>query len=88
MDSIQQEPIHLKFQKKKQTPADFFLTLFNEEVGDKLLRETIQRYVEDRLAEILTLLHDKPVFIMGKNGFPNWKPVTVEEEKSYCIISF
>ncbi len=88
MDSIQQEPIHHKFQRKKLSPTDFFLTVYDPEKGDKLLRETIAKYVEDKLAEILSLLPGKPVFIMGKNGFPNWKPITVEEEKATVLFHF
>ena len=88
MDSIQQEPIHLKFQRKKQTPAEFFLSVFEEEKGDKLLKEVIENYVEIRLAEILELIKGKPTFIMGKNGFPNWKPITVEEEKASILFHF
>ncbi len=88
MDSIQQEPIHLKFQRKKLTPEDFFFSIFDKEKGDAILRETIERYVEEKLSEILSLLPGKPVFIMGKNGFPNWKPVTVEQRKASVLFHF
>ena len=88
MDSIQQDQIITKFLKKRESPDEFFFRVYDKNTGDKLLQETISRYIEDKLSEILSLIGDKRVFIMGKNGEPTWKEVFPQKEKATVLFHF
>ena len=59
MDEIQQESVQNKFINSRANPDDFFLKTYHPESGDKALQEAIYRYVEKRMAEILSLLIGK-----------------------------
>jgi hypothetical protein len=61
IDQIQQDAVYKRFCTKKMTLADFFLKTFDPEKGDKTLQETIQRYIQTRMAKILDLLQNKKV---------------------------
>lgn len=88
MDKIQQDQIITKFLQKRESPDDFFFRVYDKEKGDKLLQETISRYIEEKLSEILNLLQGKRVFIMGKNNEPIWKEVFIQEEKAKVLFHF
>lgn len=88
MDEIQQDRIANKFQKKRQKPEDFFLKVYDKQVGDKLLQSEIDSYVERRRSKILSLISGKRVFEMGKDGEPTWKEIEVLEEKASVLFHF
>ena len=88
MDKIQQDQIINKFLHKRESPDEFFFRVYDKEKGDKHLQETIARYIEEKLSEILNLLIGKRVFIMGKNGEPTWKEVFVQENKAKVLFHF
>lgn len=88
MDSMQQDVVLKKFYNKKITPADFFLKVYNKEKGDKLLQDSINQYLEFRRSEILSLIGDKRLFVMGKDGEPAWKEVEVQKEKATVLFHF
>lgn len=88
MDKIQQDQIITKFLQKRESPNEFFFRVYDKETGDKHLQETIARYIEDKLSEILKLLIGKRVFIMGKNEDPTWKEVFVQEKKAKVLFHF
>ncbi len=88
MDSIQQDVILNKFYNKKISPADFFLKVYDKEKGDKLLQDTIAAYIERRKADILSNMYDRHLYIMGKDGEPAWKKVTVPKEKASVLFHF
>ncbi len=79
MDSIQPEAIIKKFYNKKITPTDFFLKIYHKEKGDKPLQEAIANYIDAKkakiLALILTLTHQKRLFVMGTDGNPTWQEI-------------
>ena len=79
MDNIQPEAIIKKFYNKKITPTDFFLKIYHKEKGDKPLQEAIESYIDAKkakiLALILTLTHQKRLFVMGTDGNPAWQEV-------------
>jgi SNF2 family DNA or RNA helicase len=88
IDQIQQDAVFKRFCPKKMPLADFFLKTFDPEKGDKVLQETIQQYVQSRMAKILDLLAGKPVFIMGKDGEPTWKKILLDEQKATVLFHF
>jgi hypothetical protein len=89
IDQIQQEAVVKKFSTKRVSVTDFFLKTFDPEKGDKVLQDTICRYVQGRMARILELLrHDKQVFIMGKDGEPTWKDIKMAPEKASILFHF
>ncbi|KAA5546553.1 DEAD/DEAH box helicase [Adhaeribacter rhizoryzae] len=89
IEQIQQEAVMKKFAVKKTTVADFFLKTFDPEKGDKVLQDTICRFVQGRMAKILDLLrHNKQVFIMGKDGEPTWKEIKLASEKASILFHF
>ena len=88
MDSIQQDVVYKKFNKKKLKPTEFFLKTFDKEKGDKVLQEAIHNYIDHKKSLILPLLHDKEVYIMGNDGEPAWKKVEMPEEKASVLFHF
>ena len=88
MDSIQQDVVYKKFNKKKLTQPDFFLKVFDKEKGDKALQEAIINYVDFKKSLILPLLYGKEVYIMGNDGEPAWKRVDVPDKKASVLFHF
>ena len=88
MDSMQQELIANHFSKKKVKSEEFFLKVYDKQVGDKLLQSEIDRYVENRRAVIMPLLYNKNVFEMGPDGEPSWHPIKVLKEKATVLFHF
>lgn len=90
IDQIQQDAVLKRFStKKKLTPVDFFLKVYDPEKGDKALQEEIAHYVQGRMSKILELLrHGKETFIMGKDGEPTWKRITLAQERATVLFHF
>jgi SNF2 family DNA or RNA helicase len=88
MDQIQQEYIILKFYKKKIKPEQFFLKVFDQSNGDPLLQKAILEYIERKRSEILSLLEDKMIFEMGRDGEPAWKNIVWQKEKASVLFHF
>ncbi|MGD1843475.1 MAG: DEAD/DEAH box helicase [Thermonemataceae bacterium] len=90
MDSIQPEVIIKKFYNKKISSTDFFLKVYDKEKGDTLLQEAIERYIEDKKSKILHLIkqHEKRLFVMGTDGNPTWKKVTIDEAPATVLFHF
>jgi hypothetical protein len=88
IDQVQQDAVLKRFSPKKKSPADFFLKVYDSERGDKNLQDTISHYIQGRMGKILDLLHDKMTFIMGKDGEPTWKRITIAPEKASVLFHF
>lgn len=88
IDQVQQDAVFKKFAVKKTTLAEFFFKTYDPVKGDKALQENINHYVQVRMAKILDLLKGKFTFIMGKDGEPTWKRITVAEEKATVLFHF
>ncbi|MGY2130696.1 DEAD/DEAH box helicase [Hymenobacter sp. HD11105] len=87
-DQIQQDCVLKEFWPKKTTPADFFLKIYDPEKGDKGLQEQIARYVQERMGQILARLGGKCVFIMGKDGEPTWREISLADEPASVLFHF
>lgn len=89
IDSIQQDAIFKKFGgTKKRTIVDFFLKTYDVQKGDKALQELITDYIERVKAEIMPLLLNKQLFIMGSDGNPVWQKVDVLSESATVLFHF
>ncbi|MEP0986423.1 DEAD/DEAH box helicase [Ekhidna sp.] len=88
MDQIQQDQVANHFQKKRQKPEEFFLKVYDEQTGDKVLQNEIEGYIERRRSQILALIHGKRLFEMGKDGEPTWKEIEVVDEKATVLFHF
>ncbi|MCC9165429.1 DEAD/DEAH box helicase [Pontibacter harenae] len=88
IDQIQQDAVLKKFSPKRVSPADFFLKVYDAERGDKTLQEAIAHYIQVRMDKILSLLQNKMTFIMGKDGEPTWKQITLAPEKATVLFHF
>jgi SNF2 family DNA or RNA helicase len=87
-DAIQQDEILKKFNQKKSSPQDFFQKIFDEEKGDKLLRDTILSYIDNYKREIFNHIKHKPLFTMGTDGIPTWKEIIVVQESAKAYFHF
>ncbi|MBT9392193.1 DEAD/DEAH box helicase [Hymenobacter sp. NST-14] len=87
-DQISQDAVIKEFWAKKTTPADFFLKIYDADKGDKGLQDAICHYVQDRMAQILSRLKNKQVFIMGKDGEPTWREISVAPERASVLFHF
>lgn len=89
IDALSQEVITHKFSGKRTLkPEEYFLKIYSKTKGDEIVQGAIESYIEAKKAEILDLLVDKPVFEMGSDGEPTWKPITVAEEKASVLFHF
>jgi SNF2 family DNA or RNA helicase/uncharacterized protein YihD (DUF1040 family) len=89
IDSIQQEAIFKKFGgAKKRTIVDFYLKTYDPQKGDKALQELISDYIERIKTEMMPLLLNKQLFIMGNDGNPIWQKITVLPEKATVLFHF
>ena len=87
-EAIQQEIVAKKFNTKKQPPLDFFLKVFDSEKGDKLLKETINDYMEKHRSDILERLLSKKSYIMSNDGDPTWKAINTIQEGAKAYFNF
>lgn len=87
-DAIQPEEIHRKFGDKKLKINDFFLKVYDKNKGSEELQGIIENYLERYKAQILEKLIGKRVFIMGTDGEPTWKEVTIEPQKATVLFHF
>lgn len=88
MDEMQQKAVFNHFHKKKLRLDEFFLKVYNKSNPDTLLQEEIDRYLEKRRAKILSLIHGKLIFEMGKDGEPTWKPIELADQKATVLFHF
>ena len=87
-DELQQDAVIKEFWPRKTTAADFFLKIYHPEKGDKPLQEAIARYVQVRLGELLAGLAGKQVFIMGRDGEPTWRELTLAPPPASVLFHF
>lgn len=88
MDKMHQERVVNKFSKNGIKPEDFFLKHFTDDEKNKLIKGEINRYMERLRANIMERLVGKPVFEMGSDGEPTWKPLKVMPKKATVLFHF
>ena len=83
LEETEQGHIIKRFYKKPIRPIEFFTKIFDEK-----LNEVIRPKIEKKIAEALKLLKGKPLFVMGKEGWPVDKSVTIAEEEATVLFHF
>ncbi len=77
IDSMQQDAIMRRYSKKHTSLSDFFVKQYKEDKGG--IKEQIDLYLEKQRALLLSKLVGKPIYEMGKDGYPadgelQWAP--------------
>jgi len=89
-DSLQTETIIKKFYTKKIHQNEFFLKIYDKNKGDKPLQEAIETHLDEKIAQILSLIQEKhkKFFIMGTDGNPIWKAIELVDEPVSVLFHF
>ena len=88
IDASHQEVIWKKFSAKKLTPAEFMARTYDPQKGDKPLQDLIAGYLEKIRAEMMPLLHQRRLFVMGNDGNPIWQEIEILTEKATVLFHF
>lgn len=83
LEEIEQNNIIKKYARKPVRAMDFF-----EKHLDKKLYEYIRDNIERRLLEALRLLPGKPLYLMGKSGYPAERELTIADEPASVLFHF
>jgi SNF2 family DNA or RNA helicase len=88
IDTIQQNYILRKFNNTRLKPADYFIKIYKSENPDFETQNRISRFIEEKKAEIFSLMHGKLLFEMGADGEPTWKSIGVMPGKASILFHF
>ncbi|MDX2196327.1 MAG: SNF2-related protein [Cytophagales bacterium] len=88
IDAIQPDAIHHKFGDRKLKTNEFFLKIYDKNKGNDEVQNLIENYLEIYKTQILELLEDKRLFIMGKDGEPTWKEIFIQKQKATVLFHF
>jgi superfamily II DNA or RNA helicase len=83
LEEIEQGSLIKKFYKKPIRPFEFFTKIFNEQLFD-----TIRPKIEKRMAEALSLMGDKPLYLMSKEGYPAERKLQIASEPATVLFHF
>ncbi|WP_257666199.1 DEAD/DEAH box helicase [Parapedobacter tibetensis] len=83
LDEVEQTNIIKRYHKKPVRPVDFFSKFF-----DKKLFEYIRPKIEMRLLQALELLKDKPLFLMGKDGYAAEQQLEIAPQPASVLFHF
>ena len=79
------EQAHLikRFHKKPIRPIEYFGTIFNEELLD-----IFRVRIEKKTIEALAMMHDRAIFLMGKEGWPVERQLQIASEPASVLFHF
>ncbi len=83
LEETEQGHLIKRFYKKPIRPVEFFTKIF-----DQKLHDVIRPKIEKKLAEALRLLDGKPLFVMGKEGWPVEKAVKIAGQEASVLFHF
>ncbi|PAW92517.1 helicase SNF2 [Mucilaginibacter sp. MD40] len=83
LEDIEQGNIIKKFHKKPIRPFEFFGKIFNEQLFD-----IIRPKIEKKLVEALSMLRDKQIYLMSKEGYPAGRKVHIADEAASVLFHF
>ncbi len=83
LEDLEQAAIIRKYYKKQIRPIEFFAKIFNEQFFD-----TIRPKMEKRLVEALSLLNNKLIYQMSKEGYPAGKKLQIATEAASVLFHF
>ncbi|MBC8110113.1 MAG: ATP-dependent helicase, partial [Verrucomicrobia bacterium] len=87
-DDFNQDVVMKKFYNRKGNVTDFFLKVYDPKKGDKVLQESIEKYIETLKGKFLRMAHDKILFVMGNDGNPTWKKIEKIQNKVSVLFHF
>lgn len=83
LDQIEQSHIIKTHHKKNIRASDFFTKVFDDSFYD-----FIRPKIETKILEALSLVGDKPLFMMSKDGYPADIPLTIASEPASVLFHF
>jgi len=83
LEEIEQGHLIKKFYKKPIRPFEFFTKIFNEQLFD-----TLRPKIEKKMAEALTLIDGKPLYLMSKEGYPAERKLQIATEAATVLFHF
>ncbi|QEK52636.1 DEAD/DEAH box helicase [Pedobacter aquae] len=83
LEEIEQNNIIKKYYKKTIRPLEFFTKNWDDKFSD-----TVRPKIEKKLTEALTLIRDKEIYLMGKEGWPVEKQLHLAEEAATILFHF
>ena len=83
LEEIEQGQIIKRFYKKTIRPVEYFRTVFNDNIF-----EVIRPKIEKKIIEALSLIGDKDLYLMSKEGWPVEKKLSLASEPSSVLFHF
>ena len=83
LEEIEQANLIKRFYKKPIRPREFFTKIFTAQ-----LFETIRPKIEKRMADALSLLGNKQIFLMSKEGYPVGRKLQIATETATVLFHF
>mgnify|MGYP001243175586 CR=1 FL=1 len=83
LEEVEQTNIIKRYHKKPVRPVDFFSKIFDQKLFDY-----IRPKIERRLLQALDLLRDKPLFLMGKDGYAAEQRIEIAPQPSSVLFHF
>ncbi len=83
LEEMEQGNIIKRFYKKPIRPFEFFSKIFNEQLFD-----TIRPKIEKRMAEALSMLGCKQLYLMSKEGYPAERRLQIATEVATVLFHF
>jgi SNF2 family DNA or RNA helicase len=83
LEELEQGNLIKRFYKKPIRPFEFFAKIFNEQLFD-----TIRPKMEKRMAEALSMLGNKQLYQMSKEGYPAERKLQIATEAATVLFHF
>jgi superfamily II DNA or RNA helicase len=83
LEEMEQGSLIKRFHKKPIRPFEFFTKVFNGELFD-----VIRPKIERRMAEALSLLNGKELYLMSKEGYPAERKLQIATEAATVLFHF
>lgn len=83
LEEIEQSHIIKRFYKKTIRPIEYFRTIFNDKVY-----EIIRPKIEKKIFEALDIIGDKGLYLMGKEGWPVERKLSIASEPASVLFHF
>ena len=83
LEEIEQGNLIKRYYKKQIRPFEFFTKVFNEQFFD-----TLRPKIEKRMAEALSLLGTKQIYLMSKEGYPAERKLQLATEPATVLFHF
>ncbi|MHB1176838.1 MAG: DEAD/DEAH box helicase [Daejeonella sp.] len=83
LEETEQGHIIKRYHKKPIRPLEYFSTIFNDK-----LYETLRPKIEKRLVNALSMMGDKELYLMSKEGWPVERKLTLAAEPASILFHF